>query len=627
MLRDKDQLAALIARENGKSLTDAAGEVGYAAEFFRWFSEEAVRPGGEYGEAPAGGARTLVTHRPVGVAALVTPWNFPAAMATRKIAPALAAGCTVVLKPAAETPLTALAIARMLTEAGVPDGVVELVTTTDAASVVSTWLQDPRVRKVSFTGSTAVGRTLLRQAADRVLNASMELGGNAPVVVTEDADLDAAVAGTMIAKFRNGGQACTAANRIYVHQDVAVDFVAKLGAEVEKLTVGPAADGAAIGPLISSAAVARVGDLVDAAVAEGARISHRAELPDAPGHFYPPTVLADVPADAAIMREEIFGPVAPGHRVDRRGRPRPARERHRVRPGGLRLRRRPRPRPPPRRTDRGRHGRHQPRPGLRPLRALRRREAERPRPRGSPRRTARVPGDAVPQRRLARTDRLIAVAIDGESRLCRGARASGVADLEIAVDIRERYPFTFADRQATTRREPLKAGDYGLLVDGLLQATVERKSLADLVTSLTTGKLKFQLTELAAIPRAAVVVEEGYSRVFKLDHVRPSVVADGIAECQIRFPTVPIVFCETRKLAQEWTYRFLAAARVGLAEEMVGANAVRALEAAPPLAPAPPTPADVRRSASAHDIVVSDRGRIPVAVMDQYLEARARGET
>ncbi|GEP32782.1 hypothetical protein NSZ01_05500 [Nocardioides szechwanensis] len=206
-----------------------------------------------------------------------------------------------------------------------------------------------------------------------------------------------------------------------------------------------------------------------------------------------------------------------------------------------------------------------------------------------------------------------------------GARASGVADLEIAVDIRERYPFTFADRQATTRRQPLSAGDYGLIVDGLLQATVERKSLADLVTSLTTGKLKFQLTELAAIPRAAVVVEERYSEVFKLDHVRPSVVADGIAECQIRFPTVPIVFCETRKLAQEWTYRFLGAARVGLAEEMVGDLALRAVQAAPPLAPAPPTPAAVRRWASAHDIVVSDRGRIPAAVMDQYLEACARG--
>ncbi|WP_460789563.1 ERCC4 domain-containing protein [Nocardioides maradonensis] len=208
-----------------------------------------------------------------------------------------------------------------------------------------------------------------------------------------------------------------------------------------------------------------------------------------------------------------------------------------------------------------------------------------------------------------------------------GARASGVADLEIAVDIRERYPFTFADRQATTRRERLNAGDYGLVVDGVLQATVERKSLADLVSSLTTGKLRFQLTELSAIARAAVVVEDRYSQIFKLDHVRPSVVADGVAECQVRFPTVPIVFCETRKLAQEWTYRFLAAARVGLSEEMVGDLAVRGLEAPPPLAPAPPTPADVRRWAARADIVVSDRGRIPAVVMDQYLAARLRGET
>lgn len=208
-----------------------------------------------------------------------------------------------------------------------------------------------------------------------------------------------------------------------------------------------------------------------------------------------------------------------------------------------------------------------------------------------------------------------------------GARASGIADLEIAVDIRERYPFTFADRQATTRREPLKAGDYGFIVDGVLQASVERKSMADLVTSLTTGKLKFQLTELATIPRAAVVVEERYSQVFKLDHVRPSVVADAIAECQIRFPTVPIIFCDTRKLAQEWTYRFLAAARVGLAEELVGDLAVRRLESAPPLAPAPPSPADVRGWAATNDIVVSGRGRIPAVVMDRYLAARARGET
>ena len=311
MHRDEARLTALISRENGKSLVDAAAEVGYAAEFFRWFSEEAVRPGGEFGEAPSGGTRTIVTHRPVGVVALVTPWNFPAAMATRKIAPALAAGCTAVLKPAAETPLTALAIAELLAEAGLPDGVLELVTTTDAAGVVSSWLDDARIRKVSFTGSTGVGRHLLRQAADRVVNASMELGGNAPLVVTDDADLDQAVAGAMAAKFRNGGQACTAANRLYVHTDIAFDFLARFGAEVEKLSVGPAADGCAIGPMISAAARDRVGRAVDLAVEQGARISHRAELPDSPGHFVAPTVLADVPPHAEILREETFGPVAP----------------------------------------------------------------------------------------------------------------------------------------------------------------------------------------------------------------------------------------------------------------------------------------------------------------------------
>lgn len=311
MLRDRAELAALIARENGKSLTDAAGEVTYAAEFFRWFAEEAVRPGGEYGEAPAGGARTLVSHRPVGVAALVTPWNFPAAMITRKIGPALAAGCTTVVKPAAETPLTALAIARLLTEAGVPDGVVNVVTTTDAATVVGAWLADQRVRKISFTGSTNVGRVLLRHAADRVVNSSMELGGNAPFIVTEDADLDAAVAGAMIAKFRNGGQACTAANRFYVHEAVASSFVARFGAAVEKLSVGAAEDGAEIGPLISAQALRRVSRAVADAVADGARVSHQAATPSLPGHFFPPTVLVDVAPGAAILQEEIFGPVAP----------------------------------------------------------------------------------------------------------------------------------------------------------------------------------------------------------------------------------------------------------------------------------------------------------------------------
>ncbi|HWS37868.1 MAG TPA: NAD-dependent succinate-semialdehyde dehydrogenase [Actinoplanes sp.] len=310
MIRDRDELALLITRENGKSLSDATGEVTYAAEFFRWFAEEAVRPGGDFGESPAGGTRTLVTHRPVGVAALVTPWNFPAAMITRKIGPALAAGCTAVVKPAVETPLTALAIEKLLLEAGLPGGVVTVVPTTDSAGVVGAWLDDPRVRKISFTGSTPVGRVLLRHAADRVVNSSMELGGNAPFVVADDADLDAAVAGAMIAKFRNGGQACTAANRFYVHASIVDDFVTRFGAEVEKLTVGPAADGAAIGPLISESALKRVTASVDEAVAAGARISHRATVPDGPGWFYPPTVLVDVPADAPILAEEIFGPVA-----------------------------------------------------------------------------------------------------------------------------------------------------------------------------------------------------------------------------------------------------------------------------------------------------------------------------
>jgi succinate-semialdehyde dehydrogenase/glutarate-semialdehyde dehydrogenase len=313
MLRDRDELAELIVAENGKSRADAAAEVTYAAEFFRWYAEEAVRPAGSYGPAPAGGARTLVTRRPVGIAALVTPWNFPAAMATRKIAPALAAGCTVVLKPAAETPLTALAIARLLTEAGIPDGVVKLVTTTDAAAVVTTWLEDSRVRKLSFTGSTGVGRMLLRQAADRVVNASMELGGNAPFVVAADADLDTAVAAAMTAKFRNGGQACTAANRFYVHTGIAEDFLARFGERVAALRVGPGADPATeVGPLISAKAHEGASRLVELALAAGARVSASAELPvDGKGHFFAPLVLADVPANAEIVRQEIFGPVAP----------------------------------------------------------------------------------------------------------------------------------------------------------------------------------------------------------------------------------------------------------------------------------------------------------------------------
>lgn len=312
MMRTQHEvLAQLISAENGKSLTDARGEVTYAAEFFRWFAEEAVRTSGDYGPSPAGGTRTVVTRKAVGVAALVTPWNFPAAMATRKIAPALAAGCTVVLKPAAETPLTALAIGRILTEAGVPNGVVNVVPSSDAAGIVTTWMEDPRVRKISFTGSTRVGQILLRQAADRVVNASMELGGNAPFVVTADADVEAAVAGAMIAKFRGGGQACTAANRLFVHADVVEAFTQRLGVAVEALTVGPASEGSQVGPLISAKAVSDVTALVETAVGAGARVVHQAPAPTGPGYFVAPTVLRDVPADADIVRQEIFGPIAP----------------------------------------------------------------------------------------------------------------------------------------------------------------------------------------------------------------------------------------------------------------------------------------------------------------------------
>ena len=312
MTARSEELAGLISAENGKALPDARAEVAYAAEFFRWFSEEAVRPEGSFGESPAGGTRTIITEHPVGVAALVTPWNFPAAMATRKIGPALAAGCTVVLKPAAETPLTALAVVQILEEAGVPAGVVNVVNSTDPGAIVGTWLQDARVRKISFTGSTGIGRLLLGQAADRIVNSSMELGGNAPFVVAADADIDKAVAGAMIAKFRNGGQACTAANRFYVHADVVDEFVAKFGAAVDAFTVGSAfQEGVAIGPMISAKAVAGLSAKVDDALARGAKIAHQAANSDLSGHFYPPTILVNVPAEATIVQEEAFGPVAP----------------------------------------------------------------------------------------------------------------------------------------------------------------------------------------------------------------------------------------------------------------------------------------------------------------------------
>ncbi len=312
MVERSDELAVLMTRENGKALRDARGEVTYAAEFFRWYAEEAVRATGEVMTAPSGANRILVVHQPVGVCVLVTPWNFPAAMATRKIGPALAAGCTVVLKPARDTPLTALAIVEIMDEAGVPAGVVNAVPTLRSGPVVSAMLHDPRVRKLSFTGSTEVGQVLLREAADRVVNTSMELGGNAPFLVFADADLDAAVDGAMVAKMRNGGEACTAANRFYVEAPVAAEFSRRLAERMGALRVGPGVEpDTELGPLINAAAVDKVDSLVQSALGEGATAAVGGHRPARPGFFYQPTVLTGVPPTAAILREEIFGPVAP----------------------------------------------------------------------------------------------------------------------------------------------------------------------------------------------------------------------------------------------------------------------------------------------------------------------------
>lgn len=299
MVADTDRLATIITAENGKTDDDARAEVAYAADFFRWYSEETVRTEGSYGVSPAGGTRSIVTHRPVGVAAMVTPWNFPAAMATRKLGPALAAGCTAVVKPAQETPLTALAIGEILIQAGIPRDVVTIVPATDAGTIVSTWLSDPRVRKISFTGSTTIGRLLLGQAAERVVNASMELGGNAPFIITADADVEAAIDGALVAKFRNAGQACTAANRFLVHQSAVDPFVTRFSARIADLEVAP---------LISAAAADKVTALVDEAIADGARIAFQGTVPSG-GWRYPPTILVGVRPEMRIAQEEIFGPV------------------------------------------------------------------------------------------------------------------------------------------------------------------------------------------------------------------------------------------------------------------------------------------------------------------------------
>ncbi len=317
MIEHRDALAELISLENGKALSYARGEITYAAEFFRWYAEEAVRNDGELATAPGGANRILVQYEPIGISLLITPWNLPAAMATRKIAPALAAGCTCLLKPSEETPLTALAIAQILLDVGLPAGVLNVVTTLEPGPLASAVLHDPRVRKVSFTGSTPVGRKLLHESADQVVSASMELGGNAPFVVLDDADLDAAVAGAIAAKMQHGGESCIAANRFIVQSGIHDAFVEALAARMGALKVGPGTSpDTECGAMINQAAIDKIDRIVEAAKAEGANVHVGGEPQRGQGFFYPPTVISGIDRQSPILREEIFGPVASITRVD-----------------------------------------------------------------------------------------------------------------------------------------------------------------------------------------------------------------------------------------------------------------------------------------------------------------------
>ena len=311
MISEADRLAEIISRENGKVLSDAKGEILYAAEFFRWFSEEAVRINGEYRTSPSGDKKIVVTKQPIGVSLLITPWNFPAAMATRKIGPALAAGCTVILKPAGETPLTALAIIEILERAGVPAGVVNLILPSPTGPAIAKILKDPRVVNLSFTGSTEVGRVLLKEAADRVIRCSMELGGNAPFLVLSDANVEDAVSGALLAKMRNGGAACTAANRFYVAKEIANEFTEKLTKAMGdlKMAAGTSA-GAQLGASVSVKERNKIAELVDSSVAAGGDVKTGGKSPVGAGAFYPATVIS-VKNNNPILAQEIFGPVAP----------------------------------------------------------------------------------------------------------------------------------------------------------------------------------------------------------------------------------------------------------------------------------------------------------------------------
>ncbi|MDT7703551.1 MAG: succinate-semialdehyde dehydrogenase / glutarate-semialdehyde dehydrogenase [Pseudonocardiales bacterium] len=312
MMANVDDLALVMTLEMGKPLAESKGEVTYAAEFFRWFSEEAVRIDGGYATAPNGQSRFLVMKQPVGPCVFITPWNFPLAMGTRKIGPAIAAGCTVVIKPAHQTPLSMLALGQILLDAGLPAGVLNIINATDAGGVMEPIIRDGRARKLSFTGSTGVGKTLLRQASEKVLRTSMELGGNASFIVFDDADLEKAVAGAMVAKMRNMGEACTAANRFYVHRSISGAFAEKLAEKMGSLVVGRGTeDGVQVGPLVDAKGRDKVVDLVGDALAHGATVKVGGAPVDGPGYFYPPTVLTDVPKESRLNHEEIFGPVAP----------------------------------------------------------------------------------------------------------------------------------------------------------------------------------------------------------------------------------------------------------------------------------------------------------------------------
>jgi succinate-semialdehyde dehydrogenase/glutarate-semialdehyde dehydrogenase len=311
VIANTDQLAAIMTAEMGKPLAEAKGEVAYGADMLRWFSEEAVRIGGDHTTSVDGNTRIMITKEPVGPCVLVTPWNFPLAMGARKIAPAVAAGCTMVFKPAELTPLTSLALVQIFREAGLPDGVLNVVTTASASAVVETWTSSGIARKISFTGSTGVGKILLRQAAENVMRSSMELGGNAPFIVLADADIEKAVDGAMKAKMRNMGEACTAANRFFVHRSVIEEFGGKFAKRISELQVGNGAlEGTEVGPLIEQKGLDKVESLVADAVSKGARVLTGGSRPEGPGYFYTPTVLTDVSVDSDLMNTEIFGPVA-----------------------------------------------------------------------------------------------------------------------------------------------------------------------------------------------------------------------------------------------------------------------------------------------------------------------------